>query len=66
MKKIIFVILLLSLSNCALDTSKRDSEQVNCGHFEICHGNHIHRNARHHTDVHHQHVEKNDAKQVSD
>jgi len=64
MKNIIFVIMLLSLSlvGCTLGSNRNRSKQVHCGHFEICHANHIHRNARHHTDVHHQH----DVHQASD
>jgi len=65
MKNMTFVMLFLSmaLTGCALGSSRNHSRQVDCGRFEICHANHIHRNSRHHTDVHHH---QHDAKQISD
>jgi len=55
MKKILFLSLLsaMGLVACISQSAGKNQQSVQCGRFEICHGNHHHRNARHHSDVHH-------------
>jgi len=55
MNKMIFLSVLaaLGLAACISQPAGKNQHSVQCGRFEVCHGNHHHRNARHHSDTHH-------------
>jgi len=48
MHKMTFIIISLALAGCVSSIDKANERYVNCGHLEICHGNHHHHNSRHH------------------
>jgi len=49
MKQILLILFLVTiLTGCVSSSESVRQKYVNCGHLEICHGDHHHHNPRHH------------------